>query len=263
MILEDDILSTSRYITAIREFIQMHRHHDWVGLKFTQYMIIGDLVRSSSLPRLVQLMTMFREEQPVDFIMSHFISMMVNAPGLPTRRVPSLFNHIGRRSTLANKTQKVVDYHTNQVTRRFEHDNPPAEVVTNMRVVTGHLAPYAYSVAPGLFIGQPKRGSVGTLDVALTRRRRLRRVAVVTGQKQQYRLKRGRLLAAADLVRVTGTSAECTDWSLLGEFDSSGVVDVKAVDKLVPGGVQCVRVEVDRTYGGIVAITEIALFEES
>ncbi|XP_043194061.1 uncharacterized protein LOC122366182 [Amphibalanus amphitrite] len=203
------------------------------------------------------------QEQPVDFIMSHFISMMVNAPGLPTRRVPSLFNHIGRRSTLANKTQKVVDYHTNQVTRRFEHDNPPAEVVTNMRVVTGHLAPYAYSVAPGLFIGQPKRGSVGTLDVALTRRRRLRRVAVVTGQKQQYRLKRGRLLAATDLVRVTGTSAECTDWSLLAEFDPSGVVDVKAVDTLVPGGVQCVRVEVDRTYGGIVAITEIALFEES
>ena len=37
------------------------RHHDWVGLKFSQYMIIGDLVRSSSLPRLVQLMTMFRE----------------------------------------------------------------------------------------------------------------------------------------------------------------------------------------------------------
>ncbi|XP_037077027.1 alpha-1,3-mannosyl-glycoprotein 4-beta-N-acetylglucosaminyltransferase C-like [Pollicipes pollicipes] len=215
MVLEDDIITSHYYLTAIRDFIHMHRGHDWVGLKFTQFMIIGNLVRSATLPRLVQLMLLFREEQPVDFIMSHFLSMMVDAPGPPTRRVPSLFNHIGRRSSLANKTQKLVDRSFRPVPRRFHQRNPPADVVTNMKPHAGHLAAYAYSAAPGLFWGA--------------------------------------LLA---------DRAECSDWTLLDEFGPSGAVDAQALERLMPFGVQCLRVEVSPNHTGLVAITEIALIEE-
>ena len=78
LVVEDDVVASTQYITAIREFISTRNNKRWVSLQFTGFLGIGLLFRTSDLPRLTQLLWMFHQEQPVDMLMREFINLQVH-----------------------------------------------------------------------------------------------------------------------------------------------------------------------------------------
>ena len=80
LVVEDDVVASIHYITAIREFIASKNHKRWVSLEFTGFVGIGLLFRTSDLPRLTQLLWLFHQDKPVDMLMRDFIHLQVDFP---------------------------------------------------------------------------------------------------------------------------------------------------------------------------------------
>ena len=172
LVVEDDVVASTQYITAIREFIATRNNKRWVSLQFTGFLGIGLLFRTSDLPRLIQLIWMFHQEQPVDMLMREFINLQVEfsyhpncflyfqhlyernhsifgmthndtlglvfsqvpEPNVIVRRIPSIFQHIGVKSSLPKKVQKLTDSTFNMADRKYKNKNPQADLVTTMKV---------------------------------------------------------------------------------------------------------------------------------
>lgn len=78
LVIEDDIISSTQYITAIKDFIASRGTHHWIALQFSGFLGIGLLFRSADLNNLIKLLIMFHQEQPVDMLMRHYIALQVS-----------------------------------------------------------------------------------------------------------------------------------------------------------------------------------------
>ncbi|XP_042891137.1 alpha-1,6-mannosyl-glycoprotein 4-beta-N-acetylglucosaminyltransferase-like isoform X3 [Penaeus japonicus] len=282
LVLEDDVLSAKHFVTAIKDFVSLHKGHHWISLQLAGFLGIGQLVRCSDLDRLVSFLLLFYREHPVDVLINHWISLMAPEKppkDRPTRRVPGLFQHIGVHSTLANKTQSLKDNtfrsdsvrpkflqvrHGSLVKRRFSHVNPTADVVTTIRQYKAYLAEHAYSSAPGMFWGIPKPGD--TFDILFPEPLKLSRVVVLTGaainKKIRDKLLYGSLEISQKFLKMENPKkATCKSFSPVQEF-KNGELDMKHLRQLYPQGIQCLRITIGAKQKSWVAITEVAVFTE-
>jgi len=83
LVIEDDIISSTQYITAVKDFITSRGNHRWIALHFSGFLGIGLLFHNSDLTNLIRLLIMFHQEQPVDMLMRQFISLQVITISLP------------------------------------------------------------------------------------------------------------------------------------------------------------------------------------
>ncbi|XP_071520083.1 alpha-1,3-mannosyl-glycoprotein 4-beta-N-acetylglucosaminyltransferase C-like isoform X2 [Panulirus ornatus] len=267
LVLEDDVLSAKHFVTAIKDFVTLHKNHHWISLQLAGFLGIGQLVRCSDLDRLVSFLLLFYREHPVDVLINQWISLMAPEKppkDRPTRRVPGLFQHIGVHSTLANKTQSLKDNTFSLVKRRFSHVNPTADVVTTIRQYKAYLAEHAYSSAPGMFWGIPKPGD--TFDVLFPEPLKISRVVILTGaainKKMRDRLLYGSLEVSSTFVKMeTPKRALCKNFSPVQDF-KNGELDIKNLRKVIPKGIQCLRISIGAKQKSWVAITEVAVFTE-
>ncbi|XP_050737065.1 alpha-1,6-mannosyl-glycoprotein 4-beta-N-acetylglucosaminyltransferase-like [Eriocheir sinensis] len=267
LVLEDDVLSAKHFVTAIKDFIALHKGHHWISLQLAGFLGIGQLVRCGDLERLVSFLLLFYREHPVDVLINHWVSLMAPEKppkDRPTRRVPGLFQHIGVHSTLANKTQSLKDNTFSLVKRRFSHVNPTADVVTTIRQYKAYLAEHAYSSAPGMFWGIPRPGD--SFDVLFAEPLRVARVVVLTGavinKKVRDRLLNGSLEASPTFLKMeTPKRASCKGFTHVKDF-KNGEVDADRLRTLFPQGIQCIRVAIGPRQRSWVAITEVAVFTE-
>ncbi|XP_069192322.1 alpha-1,6-mannosyl-glycoprotein 4-beta-N-acetylglucosaminyltransferase isoform X2 [Procambarus clarkii] len=267
LVLEDDVLSAKHFVTAIKDFVTLHRNHHWISLQLAGFLGIGQLVRCSDLDRLVSFLLLFYREHPVDVLINQWINLMAPEKppkDRPTRRVPGLFQHIGVHSTLANKTQSLKDNTFSLVKRRFSHVNPTADVVTTIRQYKAYLAEHAYSSAPGMFWGIPKPGD--TFDILFPEPLKISRVVILTGaainKKTRDRLLYGSLEVSSTFVKMENPKrALCKGFSSVQDF-KNGELDVRNLRKTFPKGIQCLRIAIGTKQKSWVAITEVAVFTE-
>lgn len=267
LVLEDDVLSAKHFVTAIKDFVSLHKSHHWISLQLAGFLGIGQLVRCSDLDRLVSFLLLFYREHPVDVLINHWVSLMAPEKppkDRPTRRVPGLFQHVGVHSTLANKTQSLKDNTFSLVKRRFSHVNPTADVVTTIRQYKAYLAEHAYSSAPGMFWGIPKPGD--SFDILFPEPLKLSRVVVLTGaainKKIRDKLLYGSLEISQKFLKMENPKkASCKSFSPVQEF-KNGELDMKHLRQLYPQGIQCLRISVGAKQKSWVAITEVAVFTE-
>ncbi|XP_066938596.1 alpha-1,6-mannosyl-glycoprotein 4-beta-N-acetylglucosaminyltransferase-like isoform X3 [Macrobrachium rosenbergii] len=267
LVLEDDVLSAKHFVTAIKDFVTLHKSHHWISLQLAGFLGIGQLVRCSDLDRLVSFLLLFYREHPVDVLINHWISLMAPEKppkDRPTRRVPGLFQHIGVHSTLANKTQSLKDNTFSLVKRRFSHVNPTADVVTTIRQYKAYLAEHAYSSAPGMFWGIPKPGD--TFDILFPEPLRVSRVVVLTGaainKKIRDRLLFGSLEVSPKFLKMENPKkASCKGFTSVQDF-KNGEMDMKHLRQLFPMGIQCIRISIGPKQKSWIAITEVAVFTE-
>ncbi|KAK7068461.1 hypothetical protein SK128_008066, partial [Halocaridina rubra] len=267
LVLEDDVLSAKHFVTAIKDFVSLHKSHHWISLQLAGFLGIGQLVRCHDLDRLVSFLLLFYREHPVDVLINHWVSLM--APEKPpkdhpTRRVPGLFQHIGVHSTLANKTQSLKDNTFSLVKRRYSHVNPTADVVTTIRQYKAYLAEHAYSSAPGMFWGIPKPGD--TFDILFPEPLKVSRVVVLTGaaisKKIRDRLLYGSLEVSQAFIKMENPKkATCKDFTSVQDF-KNGELDTKHLRQLFPRGIQCIRITIGPKQKSWIAITEVAVFTE-
>ncbi|XP_064116766.1 alpha-1,6-mannosyl-glycoprotein 4-beta-N-acetylglucosaminyltransferase-like isoform X3 [Macrobrachium nipponense] len=271
LVLEDDVLSATHFVSSIKDFVQVHENHKWMSLEmFLQlsgFIIIGQLLRCQDLNSLATFLLLFHREHPVDFLFKYWVSLM--APerppdGLPSRRIPGLFQHIGIHSTLANKTQPIKDNTFGLDSRRISHTNPEARVVTTMKQYQSFGPEQAYS-SPGMFWGISKPGD--TFDVIFMKPLNVSRVLVLTGatlgSKIRDRLDYGILEVSPRFLQMQSPRrASCEGFTTIQMF-KKGSVDVRHLRFLFPEGIQCVRINIGTKQKSWIIVREISVFTDA
>ena len=270
LILEDDILSAKHFVSAAKDFIELHKTSHWVSLQLAGFLGIGTVLHCRDLDRLARFILLFYKEHPVDILVNRWVGLMAPDKGkknVPVRRVPGLFQHIGVHSTLANKIQNLRDNTFSLVKRKFSHVNPSADVVTTIDHYKSFIAELAYSSAPGMFWGNPKPKD--TFDIIFSQPLQIQRLYVSTGTSVQNirkssttrdKLLFGHIEISSKFVRMESLNkAHCADFQFLKMF-SKGTFDFVGLQEIFPSGIQCIRIVIDPNQKTWVAISEIAIF---
>jgi len=188
------------------------------------------------------------------------------------RRIPSIFQHIGWKSTLPNKVQKLKDNTFDMAKRRFKNHNPAADLITTMRVYNDFVPEYAYRPAPGIFWGISKASD--TLDIIFQKPLKIQRVVILTGVVSMKKNKKtfkdiiadGKLEASGSFQKVaSNNSAICDNFTSIAEFKNGDVdvwreqrTDHPYSDKL--NAVQCLRIKIGSKQRNWIVIREIEVF---
>lgn len=119
MQLEDDIVADPGFITNIHEYIKSSENFDWFILEFSSLGFIGKLFRTSDLPELITYLRVFYNDKPVDWLYIDFLSVQYcdqeklicvgGSRKIKLRRTPTLFQHVGKFSSLKGKIQILKD----------------------------------------------------------------------------------------------------------------------------------------------------------
>ena len=142
--LEDDVITTKGYITAMYDFAisRIAQKQPWFVIYYCELGFIGKMFKSSDLPKLIQFFLMFYNDKPGDWLMDSIIQTMVCEPDQEVKdcmkkkqqlRIPynpSLFQHIGTHSSLQGKKQELKDKSFGMF---VPHQNPLASVRSSIR----------------------------------------------------------------------------------------------------------------------------------
>ncbi|XP_055535433.1 alpha-1,3-mannosyl-glycoprotein 4-beta-N-acetylglucosaminyltransferase B-like [Wyeomyia smithii] len=147
--LEDDIITRKGFISIMKNFASNksaeEEHSQWCVLDFCQLGFIGKMFKSGELPWLITYFQMFFNEQPVDWLLYHWIDTKVcnigKDPKICKQDIskvwihyePSLFQHIGTISSLKGKEQRLKDEKFGEIFDFYPHNNPPAVVETGIQ----------------------------------------------------------------------------------------------------------------------------------
>ena len=119
--LEDDIIATNGFVKKIEGFVNRQAQKQWFMLEFCRLGFIGKLFHAADLSRLVEFFLMFYKVKPNDWLLDHYMDVLVCSPEKSTKlcnaekkkiRItsrPSLFQHVGKHSSLKGKIQKLID----------------------------------------------------------------------------------------------------------------------------------------------------------
>ncbi|UYV60232.1 MGAT4B, partial [Cordylochernes scorpioides] len=156
--LEDDILTKPGYLDTMMSFAykQLSLKRDWMILDFCQLGFIGKMFKSVELSQLVVFFVVFHKDKPVDWLLDHLVQTKVcrfdkDSKDCKKRKdavwihyKPSLFQHVGTHSSLKGKVQKLKDKQFGKVPLHVPHNNPPAEIGTNLKAYKSYTLPRAY-----------------------------------------------------------------------------------------------------------------------
>ncbi|KAI8483436.1 Alpha-1,3-mannosyl-glycoprotein 4-beta-N-acetylglucosaminyltransferase C [Branchiostoma belcheri] len=261
--LEDDVISAEKYLKSIRDFVNSQTSA-WTMLEFSELGFIGKLFKSSDLQRLADFIMLFYQEMPVDYLIRYFIQLLPHQKSF--LHLPSLFQHIGKHSSLSGKEQNLVDsFFVDSLKRRYNNsDNPSAVVSTNIPVFRQFKPQLAYSAEPGYFWAKsPLAGQA--FFVLFEDPARLARIVIETGSVEHSTdvLENGTLEASPHLVSVNelDNTPYCSEYVKLGEF-VNGRVEVVTGNRQGLGSfeVKCLKVTVNRDQQVWMLVKEIAVW---
>ncbi|XP_023237083.1 alpha-1,3-mannosyl-glycoprotein 4-beta-N-acetylglucosaminyltransferase C-like [Centruroides sculpturatus] len=259
LILEDDVLCAPHFITAVREFIDFQQE-SWVSLTFTGFLIIGRLLKSSDLPRLVSFLMLFYSEKPIDLLILQFIDLLVPSQRTIIRRIPSLFQHIGLRSSLDGKIQKLKDKTFTGVANKFEANNPSADIITTITTYDNFYPELAYNSGFGYFWGQsPKIND--TFDVIFHKPSLIEHIYIETGSKDHNKdiLLHGVVEVGLHFIKMESSNKPlCSNYTMVGSFKNGKAEINSLMHQHIP--IQCIRIRVLQKQSNWLVISQIAIF---
>nr|XP_033795553.1 alpha-1,3-mannosyl-glycoprotein 4-beta-N-acetylglucosaminyltransferase-like protein MGAT4D isoform X2 [Geotrypetes seraphini] len=154
--LEDDIIAKPGYFQSIKKFAMEQTSDDWMILDFSQLGFIGKLFKAKDLPLLAEFFLMFYKDKPIDWLLDHLVWVKVCNPekdnkhcnrqkaNVRIRYRPSLFQHMGKYSSLAGKIQDSKDADFGEQALQKSHSNPPAALTTSLQVYQHFTLERAY-----------------------------------------------------------------------------------------------------------------------
>lgn len=245
---------------AIQQFVQLKSNIDWVTLEFSVLGFIGKLFHAYDLDRLAQFVMFFYQDQPVDFLYRYFNS--VNGQQETYLRVPSLFQHKGKQSSLKEKEMDMEDNFFEPDQRKYtDSDNPPGKVYSDMKPFSMYLPQLSYSPEPGFFwAGSPKEGQ--SLVLVFNLPTLLSRVAIATGSDKHPAdmLEEAAVELSSKVLHKgsEGSLPECSDYVEVGRF-LKGEIDVNVQEQFTKA-VACLRIYVVKPQVQWAVIREIAVW---
>ena len=170
--LEDDIIATPGYATTIKAFAMQQASNNWLMLEFSSLGFIGKTFHSYHLSILVDFFLIFYKDKPNDWLLDHVFWVKACNPEtddkqcqkdkaqLRVRFKPSLFQHVGKLSSLKGKKQNLVDKEFKTAMLFQAHLNPKATIKTNFEEYQTYTAVRGYLGHSYLWALTPKKGQV-------------------------------------------------------------------------------------------------------
>eukprot|EP00794_Sanderia_malayensis_P007277 gene7277-8088_t len=154
--LEDDIVASPSYASTIKSFVLQQESNDWFILEFSILGFIGKLFKSTDVIKFVDFILMFHKNKPVDWLLDHILTVEICNPEkdnkhctteknkLKIRFKPSLFQHVGKESSLKGKRQALVDKDFKSQSVFQAHLNPKAIVKSTFETYQRYTPEEAY-----------------------------------------------------------------------------------------------------------------------
>lgn len=125
---EDDVIAANGYIADIKDLLDRVNSptykNTWFELDFSTLGFIGRLYRSSDLCLIKKFLLLFVIEKPCDILLNDLKHVMMQPKDIRSRK--SLFQHVGKTSSLKGKIQNLTD-------RTFKDLRRPARPVQRGR----------------------------------------------------------------------------------------------------------------------------------
>ncbi|XP_077013544.1 alpha-1,3-mannosyl-glycoprotein 4-beta-N-acetylglucosaminyltransferase-like protein MGAT4E isoform X2 [Tamandua tetradactyla] len=252
LLIEDNVFCAPNFVTHIRRKVTAMKSKPWVLLEFSNMGFLGKLFHSRDLPLLAHFILLFFEEKPLDRLIPHFRTLLVQKKPILCR--PFLFYH--RVFSTFDDKQKAIAI---KKKLSYSPDNPPGTVFTDMKVFDVHFPWEAYTLDESFF--WTYNVSVGNhLTVILNNPVNLRRVQVMTGSiiDGAYALEKGQVELGYE---PEGMPQYCTSFTILDHF-LEGQMDREIFLKHMGSDVSCVRLVVKASQAGGLMIRHIYLWEE-
>ena len=202
--LEDDVIPiNTTFIHDIMSFIdeQNLNHPYWNSLLFSDWLSIGRLYRTHDLKKLVEMILISYEKQPVDFIMHHFEVIQMADKFQEFRRKPGLFKHIGDVSTIEDNP--LVKRKRNIKMNQWKSQNPRAMLSTNISHWQEHTINNAYfpSNKSDVYFWGRKFMEGDVIDIVLNTTQNIKSIRMLTGfGKDHERAGEDRLIQGSILI---------------------------------------------------------------
>lgn len=263
--LEDDVLAATNFMQDIRTTITKTKQK-WYLLEFSRLGFIGKLFHASDLEFSAEFLITKYQEAPGDLL----LGAMRKSKGQPKplHVNNSLFQHIGKFSSLKNKLMPSIDgtFKDKQNTSFLfvlpKGDNPPAKIATSLETYDDHVPEMAYDDDNSTFFWamSPKKRSHFTM--IFTKPHNFSRILISTGELGTKRdsFLQCDLLYSEAVDGEFGEGQECK-----AEFKTlvplvDGDVDTLATGTRLPENIKCLRLLAKRNLKHWVIISDIQLF---
>ena len=257
--LEDDVLCANNYLHDIKSFIASSKK--WTCLEFTILGFIGKLFRSVDLDTVAHMILAFYQYQPCDIILGHIYRLMGQMN--PIHHKPSLFQHIGKWSSLKNKMmpswdKTFKDFGKNplEIIKMPKGDNPVASIETDMLHPVDNKPEYAYKQRNNSFFWAKSPSRRNYYRVVFVQPQNISRIIISTGdaRKKNDYIKSADVMISTKYPCHTHGSARSIGQFIEGEFDSS------VVGSRIPLNVRCVSISVNKSQKPWVIFRQIEIF---
>lgn len=259
MQMEDDIYTIPNYLDVVKDYIST-MNFPWTCLEFSELGFIGKLYHSYDLEKLAKMVLLFYEEQPCDFTYLYFNTLMLQFQRYIHR--PTIFQHVGLKSSLPGKVQPLKDRFFDNLEKKYQGDNPPAKLYTNLLVQSQNTPESAYYQEPGYFWSH-RNGKAGDwFTVVFDDPQRVGKIIVETGSREHPldRIQHGKLQASLSLVKIDKSEPKCTNNIILGHF-KDGLIKVSNLTSVVgPFKIHCISIILTANQDWWIIIKEIAVF---
>lgn len=260
--LEDDVTCGKNFVAGIRQYINLKTHDGlWAMLEFSELGFIGKLFKSSDLEKLATFMTLFYEEQPVDWLMNYFRMSM--GQGKIFLRKPTLFQHIGLKSSFdITKDNKLKDRFFESGIKPWVADNPPAALISDMPPFESNTVDLAYSSGSGYFwAAKVEAGNI--ICLVFEQKQQLSKIIVETGSEKSPddRLRNGTVFVGSKVGPMSLNEADkiCEEIVPISHF-VNGRAEADLVNKGFTASVSCIKILVTETQANWVVFYQIAVF---
>lgn len=267
MQLEDDVITASDYVSDIQKFIYGQRK-PWFLLEFTNLGFIGKLFHSEDLDRVAFYLLSFYDRMPCDLLLGHIRKLM--GQDKPIHSKKSLFQHIGKFSSLKNKLMPSIDkdfkdagsvhLSINDIPRG---DNPPAKILTDLQQYADNEVAYAYDNSDKIFWARDVKKNQH-LTLLFRKPQQISRIIIATGDpntKGDSLVKSSLSVAVRNDVGRSPTDLhDCGEFKKLADL-VDGDLDTKALGlgKDIPPGIICLKIKVEKTQRTWVIFRNISI----
>ncbi|XP_053383818.1 alpha-1,3-mannosyl-glycoprotein 4-beta-N-acetylglucosaminyltransferase C-like [Mercenaria mercenaria] len=265
--LEDDVIVATDFIQDIRNFIAS-TSKTWFLLEFSRLGFIGKLFRSSDLEFVSMYLLKHYDLAPCDLLLGAMRGERVQHK--PIHAKYSLFQHIGRFSSLKNKLQPLSD-NTFKDGLRIDMqldmptgDNPPAKIKTSLITYRDHIPKHAYDNdnATYFWAKTPSKDDHFTLN--FEKPHNFSRILIATGavgtRKDSF-YHSSLLYSESTSSEASDNKSTCANRFLKLVDLTDGETDTKATGTVIPNNIKCLRLLAKRSIGNWIIIRNIQLIE--
>lgn len=261
MQLEDDVISAKSFLKDIKKFIVQQTKLRWVCLEFSQLGFIGKLFRTNILDKVANILLTLFDVMPCDILLGSIRDLLGQKKPIHSKQ--SLFQHIGKISSLKNKIMPSIDdtfkgfgSQVLSVMRIPRGDNPNANIQTNMRSAGNEYLPENAYKNSSSFFWASNPGPGKYYRIIYDKPVDISQIIVSTGD----RMKKTDILNHGSL--KVGKTKNCDHLKELAKF-VEGHIDTLIQGVTFPpssGKIQCISIEIKKTQKHWLIIDKISVF---